>query len=249
VDKNGQLFAGTEYEELFRYLFSRDSAYRNVVDALVAKKYGLTYEALSLQLTGKEKPDGNLLDILENLERSELIERRTPFLNRSKGARLFVTDEYIRFVSRWLRNGNVTTLSTFSQLFSSQSYLSWQGFDFELISYKNYSLIMQALGILGLSVEPSIYYQDDGVQIDLLLSRADRTITICEAKSSAGPYEPTAADVDKVRLRTQAIEDLLKTKRKTHQYINYCFVVRNGVKRNRYFNQINPVVADLSHVL
>lgn len=249
VDRDGQLYAGTEYEELFRYLFSRDSAYRKVIDTLVEKKNGLTYADLSLELTGKEKPDGNLLTILANLERSELVERRTPFLNRSKGARLFVTDEYIRFVSRWLRSGEVTTYATFSQLFSSPSYLSWQGFDFELIAYKNHSLIMQALGLIGLSVEPSIYYQDSGVQIDLLLSRADKTITICEAKSSAGPYEPTADDVDRFRARRQAIQDLLKTKRKPHQYINYCFIVRNGIKRNRYFNEINPVVADLSHVL
>jgi uncharacterized protein len=96
VEKDGQLYAGTEYEELFRYLFSRDAAYRKVVDTLVEKKFGFTYEDLSLELTGKKKPDGNLLAILENLERSELIDRRTPFLNRSKGARLFVIDEYIR---------------------------------------------------------------------------------------------------------------------------------------------------------
>lgn len=249
VVKDGKLYAGTEYEELFRYLFSRNVAYRSVIDALVQKKFGFTHEELSLKLTGKEKPDGNLRAILENLERSELIERRMPFLNRSRGARLFVTDEYIRFVSHWLRSGEITTHSTFSGLFSSPSYLSWQGFDFELIAYKNYGLIMQALGLTGLSVEPSIYYKDKDVQIDLLLARADKTITICEAKSCAGPYEPTAEDVHKFKLRRQAIQDLLETKRKPHQYINCCFVVRNGIKRNRYFNEINPVVADISSVL
>ena len=50
-------------------------------------------------------------------------------------------------------------------------------------------------------------------------------------------------------MRRQAIHDLLKSKRRMNLYVNYCFVVRNGIKRNRYFNEINPVVADLSTVL
>ena len=47
----------------------------------------------------------------------------------------------------------------------------------------------------------------------------------------------------------KAIQDLLKTKRKPEHFINYCFIVRNGIKRNRYFNEINPLVADISRVV
>jgi hypothetical protein len=173
--------------------------------------------------------------------------RRT-FLNRSKGARLFVTDEYIRFVSRWLKDSEVTTYAAFNRIFSSQSYAAWQGFDFELIAFKNVHLITQALGISGISVEPYIYYHDGKVQIDLLLARADRAITICEAKSYDGEYEPTEKDVACFRARKKAIQELLKTKRKPEHFINYCFIVRNGIKRNRYFNEMNPV-ADISRVV
>ena len=159
-------------------------------------------------------PSGGLLKILRNLERSELIDRRPLFLNRSKGARLFVTDEYIRFVSRWLKDSEITTYAAFNRIFSSQSYAAWQGFDFDLIAFKNVHLITQALGLSGISVEPHIYYQDGKVQIDLLLARAGRTITLCEAKSYDGEYEPTERDVACFHARKQAIQELLKTKRR-----------------------------------
>lgn len=249
VAEDGLLYAGLEYEHLFRYLFARDSAYRKVIDILVEKKYGLSYADLAAEMGGKEELSGGTLKILKNLERSEMIHRRTVFLSRSKGARLFVTDEYIRFVSRWLKDADVTTYAAFNRILSSQSYAAWQGFDFELTVFKNVHLITQALGISGISVEPFVFYQDHQVQIDLLLARADRTITICEAKSHDREYEPTADDVDRARSRTNAIRDCLKAKRKPEHFINHCFIVRNGIRRNQYFNAINPVVADLSTVL
>lgn len=249
VPKSAMLYAGAEYEALFRYLFARDGAYRKVIDTLVTQKYGMTYAELSNRVTGKPEPSGGLLRVLENMERSELIERRLMFLNRSKGTRLYVTDEYIRFVSRWLRNSGVSTFSAFNRIFSSQSYASWQGFDFELTAFKNVHLVSQALGISGIPVEPFVYYRDKDVQIDLLLERGDQTITLCEAKSYDSQYEPTEKDVTRFRIRRQAIEELLKTKRRPPQFINYCFVVRNGIKRNRYFNEINAEVADLSQFL
>lgn len=249
AEKNGLLYAATEYEELFRYLFARDGAYRTVIDTLVGKKYGLSYAELSRSISGKEKPSGGLMRVLENLERSELIERRAMFLNRSKSGRLFVTDEYIRFVSRWLRASQVTSFAAFSRIFSSQRYAVWQGFDYELIAFKNVHLITQALGISGMAVEPFVYYKDGEVQIDLLLERADRTITICEAKSYDSEYEPTENDVALFQSRRKAVQGLLKARRKPEHFINYCFIVRNGIRRNRYFNEINPLVVDLSRIL
>lgn len=249
VAKDGLLYAGAEYEELFRCLFARDEAYRKVIDTLVVKKYGLSHTELAHALSRKAKLSGGTIRVLENLERSELIERRETLLNRSKGGRVFVTDEYIRFVSRWLKRSTVTSYAAFNRIFWSQSHAAWQGFDFELTAFKNVHLIVQALGLSGMAVEPFIYYQDGKVQIDLLLARADRTITICEAKSCDGAYEPTEYDVASFRVRRKAIQDLLKARRKPEQFINYCFIVRNGVRRNKYFNEINPLVVDFSRIL
>lgn len=249
VRKDGLLYAGTEYEQLFLYLFARDSSYRKVIDALVDKKYGLSSTELANTIERKDKPSGHLRRIVQNLAYSDLIDRKNTFLNRSKGVRHFVTDEYIRFVSRWLADSEVTTYGAFNTIFSSQSYAAWQGFDFELIAFKNCHLIAAALGISGITVEPFIYYQDDGIQIDLLLARGDRTLTICEAKSCDGEYEPVEKDVKRFRARKAALQRLLQTKRKPEQFINYCFITRNGIKRNRHFNEMNPLVVDLSCVL
>ena len=161
VHKDGLLRADTEYEQLFRYLFSDDPMYMRTVDELVKNKYGVSSQEIARAVERKKTPSGSLSRVLRNLEYSDLIAKRSPFLNRSKGLRYFVTDEYIRFVSCWLKGSGVTCF----------------------------------------------------------------------------------------RDRRQAIADLLKAKRKAHHYINYCFIVRNGIKRNRYFQQIEPLVVDLSRVL
>jgi predicted AAA+ superfamily ATPase len=246
VRKEGLLYAGTEYEQIFRYLFVHDASYMRVVDTLVDKKYGLSSQQLARAIERSDAPSGNLRNILKNLEYSDLVDRRATFLNRSKGARFFVTDPYIRFVSHWLKDASVTSYGAFNRILSSQGYAAWQGFDFELIAFKNCHLLAAMLGISGISVEPYIYYQDDGVQIDLLLARGDRTITLCEAKSSDVEYEPTEKDVLRFQARKRSIQELLKTKRKPEYFINYCFITRNSIKRNRYFNQINPLIADFS---
>jgi hypothetical protein len=134
VREDGLLYAGSEYEQLFRYLFTHDAAYIKVIDTLVGRKYGLSSQELARAIEHNSKPSGNLRKILQNLEHSDLIERRTLFLNRSKGFRYFVTDEYIRFVSRWLKDSRVTTYGEFNKIFASPAYSAWQGFDFELIA-------------------------------------------------------------------------------------------------------------------
>jgi uncharacterized protein len=247
VRKGGLLHADTEYAELFRYLFVHDAAYKQVVDTLAERKYGLSHQDLTDALKRKgRRPPGNLRRVLQNLEYSDLIAKRPSYLNQAKGARHFVTDEYIRFASRWLKGSGVTTYGAFNKIFSSQSYLAWQGFDFELIAFKNAHLIARALGLSGLAVEPYIFYQGEGVQIDLLLARDDDTLTICEAKSCNREYEPTRGDVKCFHARKKAIQSLLKAKRKPQRFVNYCFIVRNGLKRNRYTAEINPVVVDFS---
>jgi hypothetical protein len=247
--KEGLLYADVEYQELFRYLFSHDAAYVRVVDKLAARKYGLSSGDLAQAVKRKGKPSGNLRRVLQNLEYSDLVDKRAMFLNRSKGVRYFVTDEYIRFVSRWLKDAGIRTYGAFNGIFASRSYAAWQGFDFEVTAFKNVHLIADAMGLSTLGMEPYIYYKDGGVQIDLLLARDDGVLTICEAKSCDGEYEPTEKDVACFQARRKAIEELLESKRRPRQFINYCFVVRNGIRRNRFFNEINPVVADLSRVL
>jgi hypothetical protein len=78
------------------------------------------------------------------------------------------------------------------------------------------------------------------------VARGDRTITLCEAKSCDQEYEPTEQDVTRFRARKAAIQALLQRKSTPEQYVNHCFITRNRVKRNRYFNEINSLAVDLS---
>lgn len=247
----GPLYVGREYEELFRYLFTRDGNYTKVIDTLASKKHGLSTSELAREVLGKEQRSGSMLRIMESLVRNNFIDNRTMLFSsrHAQGHRLFVSDEYVRFVSRWLRKSPVTTYAAFSKIFSSKSYASWQEFDLQLIVFENAHLIAEALGLSGISIEPTIYYSNGNVQIDLLLARGDRTITICEAKSCDQEYEPTKRDVATFQVRRKAIQDLLKAKHGPEHCINCCYIVRNGIKRNQYFREINPLVVEVSRML
>ena len=116
----------------------------------------------------------------------------------------------------------------------------WNGLAFERVCLEHLSQIKTALGIAGVRTEAYSWrrHGEDGAQIDLLISRADNVVNICEMKYSHGQYEITAEEMDKMFHRRSAyIEDM-----------NFggsaflTFVTPRGVKRNVYWNDIQSEV-------
>ena len=101
-----------------------------------------------------------------------------------------------------------------------------------------------ALGIASVltNVHAWCHAPDDvypvGVQIDLLLDRADNVINVCEMKYFAGPYAiDKAADVD--------FEQKLETFRavtKTEKAVHLTLVTSRGLVRNAYANSVQSEV-------
>ncbi|MBR4740853.1 MAG: ATP-binding protein, partial [Bacteroidales bacterium] len=82
-----------------------------------------------------------------------------------------------------------------------------------------------------------------GAQIDLVISRADNMINICEAKYSAGEYSLTKDESMKLLHRM----DLFQTETATKKGIYITLITTYGLAKNMWHDTANSVVtmADL----
>lgn len=83
------------------------------------------------------------------------------------------------------------------KLFSEQSFKIWCGYAFENICLIHYCQIAKALGISSIIHEFSSFQfsgNDDypGIQVDLLIDRADAVINLCEVKFYNAPFRLTS---------------------------------------------------------
>jgi len=79
-----------------------------------------------------------------------------------------------------------------------------------------------------------------GAQIDLLIDRADKTITLCEMKYSAGEYEIT-------KEYDRRVQDRIRTFRKvtgTSKSVMVAYVTPQGLVDNVYARRVKQVTAD-----
>ena len=77
----------------------------------------------------------------------------------------------------------------------------------------------------------------DGMQIDLLIDRADDVVNVCEMKFSKSDYTITKSYAEKLQKRIDALEHTRHDKK-----FHLTFVTVNPIERNRYSDIIKSTV-------
>ena len=100
----------------------------------------------------------------------------------------------------------------------SHSVEAWEGFSFEMICMLHLEQIKKRLGINGIATETSSWRmigdtKHKGMQIDLIIDRADRIINLCEIKFSEEPYIITKDYEQKLRERIVMFRENTKTRK------------------------------------
>ena len=190
-----------EFSVLFASLFDRPERHLAVVRALGTAPGGLTRDALA-RASGLS-PSGGLTSVLEELELSGFVDRSRPYESKRKGSLTRLADEFSAFYLRWVEPASPTTAS-FHRVVESPAYRAWAGLAYERLGLKHVDGIRRALGISGVDTFAASYTaraKGDlaGVQVDLLLDRADRTITLVEAKFATDAYVLTKAYAEALR--------------------------------------------------
>jgi uncharacterized protein len=190
-DPNG--FLREEFGRLYKSLFDKAENHIAVVKALASKWKGLSRNEIAA-LTGMNNA-GSLTRVLEELERSAFIQSHPPFGKKKKGVIFRLTDNYSLFYLKVIaQQGGMRPKNVFLQIFGSPDFRVWCGYAFENTCFTHYRQIASALGIAAILHEFSSFQfagdeTNEGIQIDLLVDRADGVINLCEVKFSNADYK------------------------------------------------------------
>ena len=177
--------------------------------------------------------DGKTLTtVIKNLTRCDFILRYNQLGNTVKDAIYRLSDFYTLFYLQYVHSNNSLDEQWWSKHFMSHGVESWQGRTYELVCMLHTDAIKRKLGISGIGTDISSWRYtpakdsgEKGAQIDMLISRDDRVINVCEMKFAVGKYQMTSAYADYLRDRVE----LFKAKTKTRYSVVQTMVTTYGV--------------------
>ena len=217
-----------EFDRLFNSVFTFSNKAKEIIKYLSTNSLGYTRNEIVKFLNTSD--GGRLTGYLNALEASDFIIKYNPFGYSKKEFYYKLIDPFciffIKFVLDKKDNENLWTQDS-----SSQKISSWRGYAFENVCFNHIPQIKFALGISGVSTVSSAYYnKEDGYQIDLLLSRKDNIINLCEIKFYSGEF---VVDKD-YYLKINRRRNLLYEKISKKYSIMNTFISVYGLKKNEY---------------
>ena len=197
--RGGQL--NDEFMRLYPALFDNADRHISIIRALAKHHYGLSRQQI-IAATDLSN-GGGLTQVLEELEFSDFIRGYYVFNQKKRYRRYRLIDEYSNFYLRFIEHRKNDGDNLWSAISSEQSYRTWRGYAFENLGLRHLPALRRALGIAGVATSTSTYAHPaeggrKGLQIDLLIERADRTINLCEFKYYNGPIKLTKAQAERL---------------------------------------------------
>lgn len=235
----------TEYEFLFRSLFKSATIYRQVVECLAKHTKGLTLKEIKDHMGMGDS--GTLSKVLENLCNCDFTRKYTAYGKKEKGCIYQLVDLFSLFHLKHV-NHSAGIDDHYWSYISNNARNAWTGYAFEQVCLHHVSQIRQALSIKGVltnicSWSSSKHIDKDGtewpgIQIDLLLCRADHVIDICEMKYCQSEFVLTEQYAKQLRERQHAFIHFTKTKDAIHTVL----VTTYGLKDNLHSYNIYATV-------
>jgi hypothetical protein len=198
--------------------------------------------------------NGRFSQILKELEQCDFIRSYTPFGKSKKDMMYQLIDPFCLFYFKFMHNKGAFLDNYWVKMQTTAEYESWCGHAFEIVCLHHINEIIRALGIDGSintpcswSYRPTAKVMADeeadedlkrGTQIDLLIDRSDKSISICEMKYCNGEYEISKAYDAHLAHRLKVFKKVTKT---TKTLIP-TFVTPHGLYNNMYARKINRQV-------
>ncbi len=229
--RNG--FLQGEFSKLYAALFERPDNYVAVVRALAGAWKGLHRDDIAKHT--KIPNGGGLTKVLGHLETCGFISSYLSFGQKRKNKLYRLTDSYSLFYLQFVEGTDITQDNVWHRLSSTPAWHSWSGYSFENLCLLHVGGIKNALGISGIhSVQSSYSFSGndlyDGLQIDLLIDRADHTISLCEIKFYRDNFVINKSYSASLRRRVTTFEEISRT-RKTVQLV---FISVYGLRTNQH---------------
>lgn len=227
-----------EFDALYASLFRNPEGHIKVVTALGKKKVGMTRNEIVAALG--ENHGGTLTTILEELEQCGFIRSYISIGKTVKDTIYQLIDNFTLFHFKFIANHRTFNENFFLHLISKPTYFAWSGLAFERVCLQHIKQIKHSMGIGG--VESNVYSwiykaaneQETGVQIDLLLDRADDTINLCEMKFGKDKFTIDSKYDAVLRHKLSVFQD----KTRTRKSVSLVMITSYGITPNAYAGDI-----------
>ena len=230
-----------EFNYIYASMFNKPEKYLKVVEALAGKKSGLTRDEIIKR--SKLDSNGQLSGILEDLIECGFVRKYCHVDKRLRDAIYQLVDCYTLFYYQFVKAAHGVDEEYWVRLMRTPTYNTWCGLSFERVCLLHTRQIKKALGISGIManifswhIKSSNYHP--GVQIDLLIDRADNVVNICEMKYAPEGYAMTAASLKSLKTKIGVLRQYISPRK----YISTVMVTSNGVIRNQHSSEIPEFV-------
>lgn len=229
-----------EYNRLFSSVFDNPDRVKEVVAFLSRRNAGYTRDEIAAYL--EISNGGTLSVILSALVASDFVIKYVPFGLSKRKVHYKLVDQFCLFYLKFVEGHDSLSEGFWLQNLSSQNIVTWRGLAFENVCFNHISQIKNALGISGVKTTQSAWSKrgddEEGAQIDLLISRADNIVNLCEIKFYNDLFT-VDGDYYRVMMRRQSlIEPYLKRGMGIHNTLITTF----GLFRNKYSGVFTNVV-------
>jgi len=217
-----------EYYSLFHSLFDKPEKHMAILEALAKSKDGLTRAELSKE---KEIGGGSVLTKnLRELEECGFIRKFTTIFKGENDCFYQIIDPFTLFSIKYL---NSKRFDSWNEYINSPGYNSWRGNSFVIVCLNHISQIKASLGISGIETKEFAWRSNNaekGAQVDLIISRKDGVINLCEMKYTNEEYSIDSEEYEKIQNRLSSFQRESGTK----DAIHVTLICGNGFKQNKY---------------
>ena len=228
--KNARLML--EYDRLFESVFKRPDAIKAIVELLYTKNMGYTRKGIADALNISD--GGHLTKDLHSLIASDFIVKYVPFGFAKREEYYKLTDPFCLFYLHFVKDQATTNSRFWQQNTSQPNVVIWRGYAFENVCFHHIDQIKDALGIRDVITSESAWTKkaddEDGLQIDLLITRKDNVVNMCEIKFYSDDFVVSKEYYRIIQRRAEAL--LAKIPRKMSVYST--LITTYGLKRNEY---------------
>ena len=230
-----------EFNRLFDSVFDRPEIMKTIVRKLYTKRDGFSRSELidALKISEGE----TLSKCLNALVTSEFVIKYVPFGCKGNDSHYKLIYPFCLFYLHFAENlSTINEDGYWLQNLETQAVKSWRGLAFEIVCFHHIPQIKNALGISGVATTQSAWTKkpDDteGMQIDLLLSRRDNIVNLCEMKFYNDVFSVDYEYYRVMMRRENAVSALMKKTAAVHNTLVTTF----GLRQNKYSGVFTNVI-------
>ncbi len=221
---------GDEFERLFHSVFDNADDCIKIIRLLASRHAGFTRKEISSE-TGL-CANGDLTKMLKALIGSDFVTKYVPFGIPGGVERYKLVDSFCWFWMHFKESKKIVQEDYWTNHLKEGDVVAWRGIAFEEVCLQHISQIKSALGIAGVSTRESAYIvkgndHRQGMQIDLIIDRADDVVNICEMKYYRTPFIVTKDYAQTLADRRRRMEEKLPSRTFHLTYIGNTELAQN----------------------